>query len=592
MRVLKRMIPICLLAVLLSAETIYAHRGKGLDGCPALADCLAVLDKRSKDSASVFDQNERAIAAYLSRFGEPAKLELLRRATGSDPGWARFAQEILSSWLDFLPTDIAVLDAALQSDSGGWAAIPLARIGTPKALQLLADNLDRTPMTSEISSAFRVAGAKAAPYLLRNLEDDKRVGSTSYVLNDMRTVFAGMAPSWVAVAADRAAAPRTRLAALRALYVLGGDAHDQGPVLRPLLEDTDRDIARATAQALEMMGDIAALPAMAQDCVLAKPAPDDFLSNDEETGCLDAVAAYGSAALPVAPAIATRFLDSKNGGERARGAMTLGFIGYRPAIPKLIALLNDDDWRVAFGAARALGWLEVADAVPGLTHLARHHWLPQVREAARDALAALRPNGAPLPKPISARWREYQRPFAAMSVNALLVPDAAPCRSGHWRYGNLRFAEPRHSIESVRLPRRGRHPAVDIVGVDDGEFGGGLYWRLGDVREPIYPGNTMGVVLRGSVALAAFGEWGPLRLYEKHPKPNTEWISNGPSGYGFVLSVTPNTEGRWRLREVARLPRSPDAISAIAPDLYAAWSGGRVVVFTARGIQGLAACVR
>jgi hypothetical protein len=61
--------------------------------------------------------------------------------------------------------------------------------------------------------------------------------------------------------------------------------------------------------------------------------------------------------------------------------------------------------------------------------------------------------------------------------------------------------------------------------------------------------------------------------------------------YGYVLQVTRTPEKTWKLAEVARLPAQADALAAIGPDLFAAWSDGRVVVFSAkRGILGMAAC--
>ena len=61
--------------------------------------------------------------------------------------------------------------------------------------------------------------------------------------------------------------------------------------------------------------------------------------------------------------------------------------------------------------------------------------------------------------------------------------------------------------------------------------------------------------------------------------------------YGYALHIAkPNGEG-WKSVEVARLPAKAGASVSIGPDLFAAWSDRRVVVFSGkRGILGLAAC--
>jgi hypothetical protein len=44
------------------------------------------------------------MADSLRRFGEPAKQELLRRATGAHPGWRNIAGAILMYWRDWSPS--------------------------------------------------------------------------------------------------------------------------------------------------------------------------------------------------------------------------------------------------------------------------------------------------------------------------------------------------------------------------------------------------------------------------------------------------------------------------------------------------------
>ena len=60
--------------------------------------------------------------------------------------------------------------------------------------------------------------------------------------------------------------------------------------------------------------------------------------------------------------------------------------------------------------------------------------------------------------------------------------------------------------------------------------------------------------------------------------------------YGYVLRTERTSDNKWLLSEVARLPGEGEALTTIAPGVFAALSRSRVVVFTRTGILGMAAC--
>jgi hypothetical protein len=62
------------------------------------------------------------------------------------------------------------------------------------------------------------------------------------------------------------------------------------------------------------------------------------------------------------------------------------------------------------------------------------------------------------------------------------------------------------------------------------------------------------------------------------------------TNYGYAVPVSQRADGGWSLIEIARLPAQPEAFAAFAPNLFAAWSDGRVIVFSGKEILGLAAC--
>jgi HEAT repeat protein len=75
---------------------------------------------------------------------------------------------------------------------------------------------------------------------------------------------------------------------------------------------------------------------------------------------------------------------------RAKAADSLGQLGHAPAAAALIGLLDDESGAVRARAADALGRLRAKVAIPALIRLAEHDEDETVRDAAAEALAALR----------------------------------------------------------------------------------------------------------------------------------------------------------------------------------------------------------
>jgi hypothetical protein len=99
-------------ALLLVTETANAIQvPKGLDTCPNLSACLAVLDKAVPLQDDGEGSNGEVLARYLRRFGEPAKQELLRRSIGTHPGWRNVAGAILADWGSWKSEDTPALKA-------------------------------------------------------------------------------------------------------------------------------------------------------------------------------------------------------------------------------------------------------------------------------------------------------------------------------------------------------------------------------------------------------------------------------------------------------------------------------------------------
>jgi hypothetical protein len=90
--------------------------------------------------------------------------------------------------------------------------------------------------------------------------------------------------------------------------------------------------------------------------------------------------------------------------------------------------------------------------------------------------------------------------------------------------------------------------------------------------------------------VALLGETADFR-YSANENSQAGYIGVGLRGEAYAMHATRDAAGSWTLKEIARLPLGADALMSIGPNLYAAWSSGRVVVFSLQVILGLASCI-
>jgi hypothetical protein len=112
-----------------------------------------------------------------------------------------------------------------------------------------------------------------------------------------------------------------------------------------------------------------------------------------------------------------------------------------------------------------------------------------------------------------------------------------------------------------------------LYGTYWGEWGGGLYWQVdGVIVQEIIDKAPSGIEpIDANHAVVLFGLWTYLED-------------------GYAALATKDEGGFWRLTPIAQMPVDGRMLRRLGPDLFAAWSGGRVVVFATKGILGLADC--
>jgi hypothetical protein len=277
------------------------------------------------------------------------------------------------------------------------------------------------------------------------------------------------------------------------------------------------------------------------------------------------VADFGEHARPVGHHL-LRFLASPDGEEVAEGVTALGFIGYDAAIPQIEQLLHSADWRVVYAAARSLGWLGATSSLPELERVVSGYWLPEVREQALAAADALKGGERRLARPPSSDGRGL---FSIGGGYFGVLRSQPPCGSRRWEWNGIRFSPP---SSWTRAPRLLLGPGA-LVGSNRGEFGGKLTWQPDNGQaQALIEDNVIAIEPSDGGAIVLFG------------------LAHMGSVRGYAVRVSRRADGGWSLSEVARLPSAADALATIGPNLFAAWSENRVVVFSDKEILGLARC--
>ena len=98
-----------LLLLLATSPALAIKVLRGMDTCPSLNVCLRLLDTVVPATDDGEGSNSEVLARDLSRFGDAAKHELLKRAVGNQPGWRNVAGAILSDRASWNPSDVPAL---------------------------------------------------------------------------------------------------------------------------------------------------------------------------------------------------------------------------------------------------------------------------------------------------------------------------------------------------------------------------------------------------------------------------------------------------------------------------------------------------
>jgi hypothetical protein len=259
------------------------------------------------------------------------------------------------------------------------------------------------------------------------------------------------------------------------------------------------------------------------------------------------------------PAIVKQ-LGAPNHVVRTSAVRALGYIGWPEAAAHLLLLLSDpDDWSLVYASAESLGRLRVKSAVGELDRVARSHWYPPVRAAAGKAIEVIGgrdrypdefQSGPALDFDV---WQHVEVPPSKAHPAFSPEPDrlsAAECASQSVvvEWANWDWEKNRPSFD-----RRKEKPTCGLrfgkgllLGIDQGEFGGRLFYREGKTTTLLLDENAHAIHRFGTGALVLTG------------------LSHMSGNQGAVWRIDPGPDGRPIVRRWKTLPGSPERSGVLA----------------------------
>jgi hypothetical protein len=470
------------------------------DGCTSLSQCL----EHVRDANSRVLRGDDVIYRDIVRFGAPAVNALVPMLRDPDVNIRERAGYLLAQFPSIDPRHFpALVEAWRHGDTvnregrgNGWLPRAIAATGTDDALRLLWADYERDPEQGSNSQTFFALAwgfpDQVRPLLLARIAACRDSDSTGIHDGNYRGPCAGI---YTLLQEFRPPFPAWSTPAILDLA-----QHARSDDVRAGAEDTLARFSNPAALA-PLQTRLAALPRGAGSADRGW----------EVSRLIMQIVRYGAAAHASGPVIIP-YLDAGYDEDlRADAALALGQIGASSAVPALLALAPDlrDDWLLAYNVAESLGRLRATEARPLLERLARDYWHRGVRSNAARALnmiaggpfenLAASASGASRPPPRDGSGEELvymgrlrftgddasspcsesgERPLGQDPVGmlrgprtgvALVSPTAisAAARDALRRAIPVRFAQ---GEVVFALPT----PDGELVGLNGGEFGGGL----------------------------------------------------------------------------------------------------------------------
>jgi len=474
------------------------------------------------------------------------------------------------------------LDALIAAHRRGvyWLAEPIARIGTPKAVDVLMEDLLRTQEEDIQTRAFVILGPKVTPQMVALYR--KKSGWNKDFEEKMNHVWKWMGhkavtavPGLLEIATDKKMSEAARIRAINTLAAIGAASKPAIPTLLELHQNGSKKMQEACAAAMIETDSPESVPFLLQE-----------LQNGEryKSWTFGRIAKLHQNGITAGPAILP-YVNDAFWENRREAIATLGFIGYKAAADLLIAQLGcEEDWRTVACAMEVLVKFQETKAIPPLQKVARDHWYPPLRGWAKQAIDCIQDKK---PFSIEKKGRDFIDVSEALGFSTRDYDYYNDCKSE-----NLRFPVVPQPLESIKvrvtaarkspsekktqketlsgLPHEGGH----LVTYTNSDLGGfiGFVDAKGKLTEIIsgVSGQAVHNTKHGLFALIGRWHFPYCRIVRIQRTPDGKWTAQDwrelPGGhvwfsgvledgsilvcnYGGIVKVSPDGKIHWLIKE-------------------------------------------
>ena len=449
---------------------------------------------------------EQELAKQLNAYQGAAIPYLLPLLESKQAKVRKFAGYVMSDQDGLTEEHLEALIAARQRGNG-WVPRAIGRIGTPRAIKFLVDDLKTNPRygsNSQVVMAIETVGEHALPDLLALFKDPAPLSldlswTLCRIFSAMGTQAGAAVDPLLEIARQKKFELKNRLYAVKQVGCLRPAARKAIPALRALVSSDPEDFASAVDEAIIDMGVPESVPLLVA-----------ILRSEPHILAMRDIAALRDNGRDAGPALA-EYLSSGDADLRVGAARALGFIGYSEAADALIPLLKEpNDWRLVYVAVESLGRFRAPSAIPELENL--DHWYPPVVDAARKAVKVIRGEEVYQSKPYHGQFPpefgayrfvgadNAARPGQQIEQMIVRGPDElANDKLKELAYDAEIASHGRDGKKSARAEKRVpvcvlKTPNGFLLGSDQGEWGGELVFR--SKQGPVVTllrVNTMGV---------------------------------------------------------------------------------------------------
>lgn len=522
----------------------------------------ALIHLAGKDDGGVsFPQ--QAMVVRIQKFGATAIPYLLPLLEHPKPAVRELAGYALHDTQGLTEVHLDALIAG-RLRGNGWIPPVIARIGTPRAMRFLVDELKKEKRTgTQLTIALSQAGKKSVPCLVEIFEREPEMDEA--LSSAIRDVFSQMGEEaqpavepLVRVAADPKRPVQVREGAIQSLGAMGVTARSAVPTLQEIARKEDAALAGSAEYAIACTGSPEAVPIVLQ-----------WLKDSRGIRTFWQLSAMGTNAISAGPAL-LKLLNDDNWGFRVDAARTLGFIGYSGAGNALTRCLgNEDDWELVWASAQSLGRLRFRSALPALQQTARSHWYPPVREEAQKAIHDIEggktgTSRQPSEDSIDFSWDGWGNKMKRSNISRGYPTGPTLVREPD-QLDRKTLAQVHYQVEGDETRKEGDRRFLSpncglkldhglLLGVDQGEWGGELVFQGEHSSTRRLLGVNIHAIHRLGSTIAAVAD-------------------------GMVYKVVTTTDGQWCAVPWKSLPGSPERSGCMKDGrLFIACRGGDVVM--------------